>query len=611
MPPKRGRSGGGSGGAGSRPDVAARKKKQKALRHVTIKAALLKALRVKALRDPIDSAVAAVTQITAEGSRFLNLLLLDCCERGVPLPRIDLSFVRQVFCRFWIEARAPLAGANRDVIDAAWELYSPERGDTALASFDGSGFGQILTYAAKDYLVACHNHVKHHFYRRIFGLVARRFVQARPALNARNQGGRLKQATCAVVSWIICAPAVLPPDEDDRAMILWDILGMGDDDITDEDVASIADTSEGLVTFTDATRAARGDVLPVSAHVQHDNWSDLLPWLYEVNVENAAHAEAHAGDDDPIKPARLFTLTPINTFDAKFITIDTDGLHGLLRRRDSGVREQTPDSTSAFRAQADEWWNAAFNIDRVLRTGSLGFEFGRMVKTDGVAVNFVCARPKTEEELEDPDKVAADAALGVTARKKKAPWATPLSQWPALEDVNPEWVTGVDPGRRDIVTAVYPRPAEVAAPVDVDAVGAAVVGGGAAAAAGGPPLLPPAPESYVAPSRRRRRRNRRARRSRRRGGERRKRRHGEKRVVGRAPGLRSGGALPETSSSKSSCGGQGEGKYILSVYILGRQMDSSTRTCRFPPPEGRLHAMVECRPEDLSLPVTRLPRDVP
>ena len=139
--------------------------------------------------------------------------------------------------------------------------------------------------------------------------------------------------------------------------------------------------------FTDATRAAHGDVLPVSAHVKHDNWSDLLPWLYEMNVENAAHAEAHAGDDDPIKPARLFTLTPINTFDAKFITIDTDGLHGLLPRRDSGVREQTPSSTSAFRADSDEWWNAAFNIDVVLRTCSPGFEFGRMVKTEGVAVN--------------------------------------------------------------------------------------------------------------------------------------------------------------------------------------------------------------------------------
>ena len=89
------------------------------MRTTTIKCGLVKYTKheAKAIVPVVRRAVRAVTQTAIEGSRLVNLLLVDLAERGQPFPDVTLTFIRRCFARCWTEARPGRADADGALIE--------------------------------------------------------------------------------------------------------------------------------------------------------------------------------------------------------------------------------------------------------------------------------------------------------------------------------------------------------------------------------------------------------------------------------------------------------------------------------------------------------------
>ncbi|MCA9182263.1 MAG: hypothetical protein KDA51_12445, partial [Planctomycetales bacterium] len=193
LPGRKRKAGDREGGAkATRPDVAARMKRRRELRTTTVKCGLATHLTDtgQPVLPVVEQAVRAITQISIEGSRLVNLLLVDLAERGQPLPNVTLTFIRRCFARCWAEAQPGRQDADGALIEHAWRLHRPApelSGTPALASFPrGGGFGQILTYAAQDYLTTCQNHVRLNFWRRFSDVLRRRTRSVAPFLATKG-----------------------------------------------------------------------------------------------------------------------------------------------------------------------------------------------------------------------------------------------------------------------------------------------------------------------------------------------------------------------------------------------------------------------------------------
>jgi len=232
-----------------------------------------------------------------------------------------------------------------------------------------------------------------------------------------------------------------------------------------------------LVEYARNTCTERREVLPLKRINTANNWYLLLPWLHALNIQNQSHAKDH--EDDSIEQAKIFTLAPICSLEAGHITIDNAVLYGLLKRSEEKSFNFT--SLKKFREsnKVDEWWRKVFDLTKFEKKEKEGGEevrkFKNFVKTDGVSVSFSFSVPKSKEDLEDPDAVADMVANGIKDKKKRQ-YKTPLKEWspfeqfPEIDKLTVEdteeflklledfLIIGVDPGRRDIVTANYASP---------------------------------------------------------------------------------------------------------------------------------------------------------
>jgi len=155
---------------------------------------------------------------------------------------------------------------------------------------------------------------------------------------------------------------------------------------------------------------------------------------------------------------------------ARHITLDTTALYKLLRDVDDQWRaakqaplrfddgDSVPATEREFHINAEQWWRRVLDVQRFERPGIPSLKFKGTLYTDGVSVSLVQQRDGDGgDDGDDPEAAAAEAEAAVTG--KKAPKVvTPFSQWPKLEEVDPHKVTGVDPGRRDFVSAARTGP---------------------------------------------------------------------------------------------------------------------------------------------------------
>ena len=120
------------------------------------------------------------------------------------------------------------------------------------------------------------------------------------------------------------------------------------------------------------------------------------------------------------KRPRLFSILPLKGgFTCGHFKMCTNGLHGLLKR--SGA--EVPSSEKEFRDIADMHWRRLFNIFRY-KTSTR--KFAGEITTDGKAVSIVLRRKSKPHRKMD---------TGACERNYKQMW-------------------GLDPGRRDMITAV-------------------------------------------------------------------------------------------------------------------------------------------------------------
>ena len=122
---------------------------------------------------------------------------------------------------------------------------------------------------------------------------------------------------------------------------------------------------------------------------------------------------------------------------AKYITIDTDVLHALVKSDLDGI------STKDFGLHREDRWQEYFKIKNAFFTPN-GRRFNCEVRTDGVGCSFNLVEWRTE-----PKFVQMTEAEKIERRKQKD--TAKVASLPLMEHIR--WI-GADPGRKDMMTAV-------------------------------------------------------------------------------------------------------------------------------------------------------------
>ena len=141
-----------------------------------------------------------------------------------------------------------------------------------------------------------------------------------------------------------------------------------------------------------------------------DDWYQLLPWLRQMLVDNYEYNQQL---EDNEQPARLFTLLPVCSTDARFITLDTSVLQKLVKTLPNFAGEVTRES----------WAD-------VIKPPLAGKTWAAIVRTDGVTVDWLRELP------DDAPRGQADVE------------ATPLEKIAEVDRAKVQDAVGVDPGRK-------------------------------------------------------------------------------------------------------------------------------------------------------------------
>ena len=158
-----------------------------------------------------------------------------------------------------------------------------------------------------------------------------------------------------------------------------------------------------------------------------------LPTLSEFTRRPSAKTDLGARQQlDAIAVQRA--KTEIDLRDAKN---DEDAFRAQARLR--GLASRSKAQLELLKAGSDDWWAKIFNFK--LLEQRVGWSFARRIHFDGVAITFVRQRCGK--------KVVPDRAIRLGPKRS---YATPIEDYPFIEDFNPEWAVGMDPGRRDFFT---------------------------------------------------------------------------------------------------------------------------------------------------------------
>ena len=139
-----------AGGNAEQPSLAPR----------TIKCTLNTLLLDNSILPALTDAAERLNRITFEGAKVLQMIVLDMLSSGTPIPAMDQTYIRRVFQSV---SRSASSVAPKTTKDAT---INRVRDEFALTRPPGAEWtssfrlGQLLTTAAKAYVVNCQNHVK-------------------------------------------------------------------------------------------------------------------------------------------------------------------------------------------------------------------------------------------------------------------------------------------------------------------------------------------------------------------------------------------------------------------------------------------------------------------
>ena len=384
----------------SRPDVAARNQRKKTLQESSVKMTLNKFCNDPDLQREIEGCVHGVTRTCIEASRFLNYYVLKLLKDENNIPKLDQSFFSSAFT-----SMATCKGQHKSVKEKfrpALDEYNNVR-PPQMDKFDYSDVVQMLTYAAKEYMTACKNHVVLNISSRVskaFKLFFDGLPQKFRAVD-RNKARKYYMRRHSLE----CGPG------HERAM--WDSFN---DQPTEETRAAVNDYIKAHLERY-ASLPLDVDGLNPTEKVA-PRWWEYLRWLYDLQKEMQPYATRH------------FSILPLCSFTAKHVTIDGTSLRGLLLRMSRRTGRAAPEDVKTFLQNQDQHWNRYFRLSKAEgQNHRRGFE--KFLKTDGYAVSVLLSKVKIV-----PANVPAVPAISLEGKR----------------------VVGVDPGRIDLASCAWEKP---------------------------------------------------------------------------------------------------------------------------------------------------------
>jgi hypothetical protein len=278
-----------AGAKRKRPDVTARHKYKETIQESAVKMTLSQMCSNSELKCEIEDCVHGITRTSVEASLFINLWVLKLLEEGKIVPKLNQSFFYAAF--------TTIAGATKSAekFGKALEEYKHMRPPT-MAQFNYRHVGQMINEAAKEYMIACQNHVV----LNISGRMGKAFKLFFDALPQDFRAEDRNKARCYYMKRMTheCGPEEEEP--------MWQSFKH----------VPTPETRAAVVAYINH-RLERYQNLPLDTGGLHpikrvqQQWWDYLQWLYDLQVEMMAY------------DTRAFSILPLCKFAAKHITIST------------------------------------------------------------------------------------------------------------------------------------------------------------------------------------------------------------------------------------------------------------------------------------------------
>jgi hypothetical protein len=356
-----------------------------------------KICRSDALARIIERTVHEMTQVTYEASLIANKLVYHCLDNNVDIPRADMQFGMDLM------RSASGHRTRNDLVNQAADAYREIRPATLPFARHSS---QVVNFAATQYITCCMNHITTNLPKRMERYLKwkLRHVATDISYAARNT----------------CATSLLQHLADDRHDIV--TFPRVVEELEDEEERHFF--RGRLQHVLDHAFVILGG-LPFHKDLVKPRWWEYLAVFRRLLV----HVERNIDEAAPL--LRRFTLLPIYSFQTRHITIDTKALFHLWHRIHF-FGFDPPEDWQAFQEEADEWWRRSFAINKVTTATR---RFTKTLMTDGVACSVMLNRPR-----------APHRGLSISPEGDNG-----YLEWPTGDNIR---VVGVDPGRRDVFTAV-------------------------------------------------------------------------------------------------------------------------------------------------------------
>ena len=396
---------------------------------VTVTIGLNTVLEDPRLSPVILDSVHRCTDMYNEASRVLNGYLIWLMEADIDVPEVTLSFMRQFFLVVKASSGNPRQHhASRDAsINGYVDTVDANHRPPSLAWTDGRGLGQLTTNMAQAYLVNCQNHLVINFESKL-RIWLKYKLRLHVGLLLNFNPDFLGKILQYVMVYLL--PRVNQNVLDFPHVVRDALVSPHHGYLLFRGVNLVLEKAKRLLT----TRA--GGNLSLDAEEIKRSWHEYFRPFWRILRTFVKHSESNALERRisrrRSRGLRLFSLAPIASHKAHYISIDTDALHDLLRNV-NGVAAQVP-SKALFRPNAMQWWLRMFNLNKVT---TVNRRFAMSIETDGVGVSIHLLKPKVDSAVNEYGFTFTNPSVYV-----------PLN-------IGPSRVVALDPGRRDLYVGVF------------------------------------------------------------------------------------------------------------------------------------------------------------
>jgi hypothetical protein len=392
----------------------------------SFKTGLATILKDTSLHQPILENVASVTHVAYEASRLLQIHLQRLLEGGHPLPPFhNRTWLQKCFDIFTPKdittAFLDSFHSSDPQLLASFLLYLHHRGYQHQLHNLKNVVTQIKSYLVKDYLTVLLNHIRSQFW-----IIAKRQLKHQFLSHGLSYQEAKFNATTIVNTAASGIQNAETEDEDSVA-----IFSAVEEEHTSGQAGTASPTSnkEKDTSATDDLFIANADLLMTTYKA---GWEARLRFIHRGNLFVMEQG------------GKLSSLVPLYTPEAKYITIDTDALWGLL-----GCEGGTNLHKTAFgKDQLRQWCNFLKLPSSLIQTASHR-RFSCMIHTDGVGCTVKIAHwvpALTEAEIQLTD---AERRKQYAMRKREEELRR--LQGVAVDNCS---LVGVDPGRKEAITVV-------------------------------------------------------------------------------------------------------------------------------------------------------------